>query len=263
MFEDIITLAQLSLENLEVCAMINGLIEESIVKKIKRHCKVQGDLGYDLLTCYKKLYNTKYKEYCDLLLKKQKLRYCSVIHEAISWLLLPNLGFSCNPFLDVSFFPGIHNIQKCEDYYLLDTVLGRVSVKNAKDVFRGTETDDIFRRPLEHSCYQRCYEFLQINPDYKVVFSFMPCRYLKGYYHVYVVKKNIVIDITSNAYYEDSSFKIPLKGKIIKVASKEEIEEKLLLFPDNFPLHKDLFLLMNYYYLQQISVNQIRKRQKR
>ena len=91
----------------------------------------------------------------------------------------------------------------------------------------------------------------------------MPCRYLKGYYHVYVVKKNIVIDITSNAYYEDSSFKIPLKGKIIKVASKEEIEEKLLLFPDNFPLHKDLFLLMNYYYLQQISVNQIRKRQKR
>ena len=81
-----------------------------------------------------------------------------------------------------------------------------------------------------------------------------------GHYHVYLKKNNTILDIASNAYYDDNTFKIPLKGKVFKIRNFYEIEKDLQNLPENLLTYygDKLFLLTHYYDLEYHS----RKRKK-
>lgn len=120
---------------------------------------------------------------------------------------------------------GIDRIELQKDYYTLSTKLGNITLQKAAPLFKGTPSQAIFEQQLEHLCYKRSYEFIQQNPDYTAVLSYMPNIVYGGHYHVYLEKEEKVLDIAANNYYpsKEASNKV-LKGRIIKRLSLEEIE---------------------------------------
>ena len=85
-------------------------------------------------------------------------------------------------------------------------------------------------------CYERTYDFLKKNRDYKAVLAYMPHFFCGGNYHAYLEKDSEVLDIASNAFYssKESIDKI-FCGEIIAKLSYSQVQEKFNIIRKTTP----------------------------
>ena len=111
--------------------------------------------------------------------------------------------------------------------YILDTVLGDIEVFKASKLFSNSSSYHIFNKDLMGQCYERSYDFLKENRDYKAVLAYMPNFFYGGNYHAYLEKDEQVLDIASNAFYssKESIDKI-FCGETIAKLTWKQVQQK-------------------------------------
>lgn len=179
----------------------------------------------DLLTFYFILKKTCNEKQLQELMDKYNFNYNSSIHNAIYYTLGKEWEVQGR---DPLVWPGIINIQNIDDTkYILDTTSGIINVRKASKIFSKSSSSYIFYRELMGQCYKRSYQFLKENRNFKAVLSYMPNFFYGGHYHAYLEKGSDILDIASNAFYDDpeSSSKI-LCGDIIAKLSFDEVEDE-------------------------------------
>lgn len=173
-------------------------------------------------------FNAKEKgqeEIFDLLLRKYNFKYTNSVHNSIYHILEINKTES--PKINPTLFPGLYNINEEGLKYTIDTNIGRIEVYKADQIYLSSTSYHIFKKPLAGKCYDRTYEFLKENTDYKAILSYMPNFFYKGHYHVYLEKDDQVLDIAANALYTSRKFanKI-LCGEILAKLSYKQVEQE-------------------------------------
>lgn len=207
-----------------------------IIKEFSLKCKTNdiiysGSALLDILYNYFEVKGTEDEKNLLDLLYKYDFEFSSSIHNAIYYLLgkeneLEELRV--NPL----YWPGMISYTRNGSHYTAKTNLGEISVYRANEII----DSPVFERILMNHCYERTYEFLKENKDYKAVISLMP-YFLEGEnYHTYLAKDNDILDIASNAYYEDKkSIDTIFCGEELARLSYEEVEDEYLKLKRTYP----------------------------
>lgn len=232
----------------------NAIAEKFILEYLKMTCKERllyqtGIPIEDLLYEYFSIKGTETEEFFLDLLNSYKFNYSMSIHNAIYYLLATEREYidTINPLL----WPGIKNIEKDKSRYILNTTLGTVEVYKASEILSNSKSSHIFKKDLMGQCFERSYDFLRENPDYRAVLSYMPNFFCGGHYHAYLEKDNEVLDIASNAlYYSKQSINKILCGEIIAKLTYKEVQQKFNTIKNTTPniSSKNKLLTLALYY---------------
>ena len=68
--------------------------------------------------------------------------------------------------------PGMISEEHNESLYTLKTKIGTINVYKASEVFKNSKSSYIFNRRLLKWCYERTFDFLKENRDYKAALSY-------------------------------------------------------------------------------------------
>lgn len=232
----------------------NSIAEEFISKYLEKICEKEllyqtGSPIEDLLYEYFSLKGTEEEEIFLKLLNSYNFNYSMSIHNAIYYLLATEREYveTINPLL----WPGIDDIKKDGSKYILNTTLGTIEVHKASEILSNSESYHIFKKKLMGQCYERTYDFLRENNDYKAVLSYMPNFFYGGHYHAYLQKDNVVLDIASNAlYYSKQSINKIFCGEILAKLTYKQAQQKFNTLKNTAPnIHSKnkLFTLALYY----------------
>jgi len=237
------------LDKQEETLEINKLKEEKeIIRSVLLECKNKHllPLGYNekflisILLNYISLRKKSKEKEMELILNKYNFNYITSIKLAINILLN---DFSSNTKKKVKYLPGIIDINKVNDLYIVETTLGEVYVKRAEKIINS----DVFNKELRGMCYERTLDFLYEDTTYKAVMGYCPNYFNIGHFHAYLKKDNIILDIANNALY----FKYPKNffDKTIAMFSLEEIkkEYEMLTREDDYPKYYKLHTLGLYH----------------
>lgn len=236
-----------------------NLKNEQIAKKILLELSkkglpypIIGNFSESLLYNYFYLKGTEYETNFIELLNFYNFNYSMSIHNSIYYLLATDKEHV--DYIDPLKWPGIFDINRDNSKYVLKTILGEIEVYKASELFSNTSSEYIFDRNLMGKCYERTYDFVKENKDYKVVLAYMSNFFCGGNYHVYLEKNNHVLDIASNALYpsKESSDKI-FKDTEIEKLSYSQIEKKFALIKRKIPRinNKQKLLTLTLYYDQK------------
>lgn len=150
-----------------------------------------------LLLCYNNVKGTEIESEFINLLEKYNIHYSHIIHNFIYFILNQNLRAQLG--IKSASFPGLYDVKKENEFYILDTKLGKISLRKASQLFKGTHSSYIFEKDLCHKCYERTYEFLEENKDeFKAVVSYLPNFFVGGHCHCYLKNPEMVLDIASD-----------------------------------------------------------------
>lgn len=210
---------------------INSFRASDVIKEYIEKCgKVDlflrtGDYVEDLLYEYFAVKGTDDEKILKELMEYYKFNYSMSIHNAIYYLLSNDKEVSKS--IDPLSWPGILDIKVDGSKYILYTILGNIEVYKASEILKDSKSYYIFMKELMGQCYQRSYEFLKENGDYRAILSYMPNFFYGGHYHAYLKNTDSILDIASNAIYYDSEFsdKI-LCGDIIAELSYKQVVNK-------------------------------------
>ncbi len=233
-----------------------NLKNEQIAKKVllelskkKLPYPITKNFSESLLYNYFYLKGTEYEKGFIELLNLYNFNYSMSIHNSIYYLLATNKEHV--DYIDPLKWPGIFDINKYNSKYVLKSILGEIEVYKASEHFSNTNSEYIFDKKLMGECYERTYDFIKENQDYQVILAYMPNFFCGGNYHVYLEKKNHILDIASNALYfsKESSDKI-FKGTEIEKLSYSQIEKKFGLIKRRIPRinDKQKLLTLTLYY---------------
>lgn len=167
---------------------------------------------------YLNLYQTNPEEVM-LLLQQKKFKEKSALHE----MLYVFLEDENNKWLEMA--PFVNSIKKVNRQYNINTSLGTITLKKASDYFMMTPSRFIFKKTLTGMCFDRTTEFINKNPDYEAVVSYLPNVFVGGHYHAYAKKDDIIVDPACNAIFFDGTGEIVEKGNIIYQATAEELNK--------------------------------------
>lgn len=211
---------------------------------------ITGNYIEDLLYLYFSLKGKKHDDELNNILNSYNFNYQMSIHNAIYYLLGKRKeleGVNINPVL----WPGVDDIKNSHKGYELDTKLGLIKVRKAQPLFSKTSSAKVFRKQLMGECHERTLDFLRENTDYQAVLSYMPNFFLGGHYHSYLEKDGCILDIASNAFYDDQdSIKKIFNGEVIeKVSYKKVMDDfdRLKKRVTNIPDKQKLLTLSLYY----------------
>lgn len=208
----------------------NLIAEEFISKYLEKICKNAllyqiGNPIEDLLYEYFLLKGTEAEEVFLDLFDSYNFNYSMSIHNVIYYLLSTDKEYVDT--IDPLLWPGINDIKKDKSRYILNTTLGTVEVYKASEILSVSKSCHIFNKNLMGQCYERTYDFLRENSDYRAVLSYMPNFFYGGHYHAYLEKDNEVLDIASNAlYYSKQSINKILCGEIITKLTYKQVQQK-------------------------------------
>ena len=156
------------------------------------------------------------------------------IHNAIYYLLATDREYDNT--IDPLLWPGINDIKRNESKYILSTILGTIEVYKASEILSDSKSYHIFEKDLMGQCYERTYDFLRENNDYRVVLSYMPNFFYGGHYHAYLEKDNEVLDIASNAlYYSEQSINKILCGETLSKLTYKQLKQKFNTIKNTIP----------------------------
>ena len=187
-----------------------------------------------LINEYFEVKGTKAEEYFIKLLNSYNFDYSMSIHNAIYYLLATEKekNSSVNP----ASWPGVYEIKSENPKYTLKTILGTIEVYKASEILKDFPSIHIFSKPLMGQCYERTYDFLKENNDYKAVLSYMPNFFYGGHYHAYLERDDTTLDIASNALYTDhSSANKILCGDIIAKLTYKQAKQKFKTIKNTIP----------------------------
>lgn len=233
----------------------NNLIAEQFISKyLEKTCKNQllyqtGSPIDDLLYEYFSIKGSKEEKVFIELLNYYNFNYSMSIHNAIYYLLATEREKVDT--IDPLLWPGVNSIKKDDSKYILDTILGTIEVYKASEILCDSESYHIFLKTLMGQCYERTYDFLNENKDYRAVLSYMPNFFYGGHYHAYLEKDNQVLDIASNALYcsKQSVDKI-LCGEIVAKLTHKQAQQKFNTLKNtapDIPTKNKLLTLALYY----------------
>lgn len=202
----------------------------------------------------KEINDEKAERLLTMLMEANDICYPYCIREATGRLLAKSNSHLS--YLSPTLLPGIKQISQDGELYQLDTKIGTIHIRKASDVFQNTNSSYIFERTLLQECYARSFDFLKENQDtYRVVLSYLPTFFTKGYYHAFLTNGTEVLDIASNTFYPDKKEAEKMFcGNTLGVLSYEEVtklEQELLerMYPNEKPHHKDRVLHLVAHYL--------------
>lgn len=233
----------------------NNLIAEGFISKFLE-MTYRNELLYqtgnpieDLLYEFFSLKGTEFEKVFLDLLNSYNFNYSMSIHNAIYYLLATDREYdnAINPLL----WPGINDIKSDESKYILNTILGTIEVYKASEILSRSKSYHIFEKDLMGQCYDRTYDFLRENNDYRAVLSYMPNFFYGGHYHAYLEKDNEVLDIASNAlYYSEQSINKILCGKILAKLTYKQVKQKFNTIKNTVPSigSKNKLLTLALYY---------------
>lgn len=179
----------------------------------------------NLLIEYFQAKGTKEEEIFRELFASYEFNYSMSVHNAIYYLLATEK--ERDDRVSPLSWPGVNEIKRDGSKYILDTILGNIEIYKASEVLCYSKSSYIFDRTLMGQCYERSYEFLRENQDYKAVLSYMPNFFYGGHYHAYLEKESEVLDIASNAiYYSKESANKILCGEIVATLSYKQVQQK-------------------------------------
>ena len=154
----------------------------------------------------------------EKVLNKYSINYNSSIHNAI--------------------FDLLGSISEEDDglLYKLKTNIGIIKVYKASEIFKNTKSAYIFKRNLRNCCHVRSFDFLSENKDYKTVLSYNKNLFVGGYFHSYLEKDDITIDIASNALYKDKEDKEKvLNGDVLAKLTYDEVMTEFMKLLEEIP----------------------------
>lgn len=201
-----------------------------------------------LLYQYLKMKQENNEELLETIMKKHNFNYASAIRNAFYYLLSnPQdlIDFSINPMI----WPGMKNVNRHKNFYIVETELGRIEVSKATPRFVKSNSKYIFKKPLMHKCFARTYDFVKENKNSYAILSKQP-NFLYGYdYHAYVEVDGDILDIASNAYYEGNEFadKILIGEKMARLSFDEIREELDSLDKKELEKYEKLYILSAYH----------------
>lgn len=209
-----------------------------------------GNYLNDLLYLYFSLKDNGEDDRLNTFMDSFNFNYHMAIHNAIYYLLGKPSELS-DVKIDPLLWAGVYEINKDGNEYQLNTKLGLIKVMKARPLFSKTSSNKIFRKQLMGQCHERTMDFLKENPDYQAVLAYMPNFFLGGHYHSYLEKDGCILDIASNAFYNDfESIQKIFNGRIIKkVSYKQAIDkfEQLKQIMPDIPNKQKLLTLSLYY----------------
>lgn len=193
----------------------------------------------DFLNNYFMIKGSEEEKILNEIMQAYDFKYSRSIHNALYYLLGKEeelVGMDVNPLS----WPGVYEIFKDGYNYTLETILGTLKVMEARPLFKGTKSASVFDKTLMGQCYDRTYDFLKLNPDYKAVLAYVPYFFGGGQYHAFLEKDEQVLDIAANALFNshESSDKV-LSGEIITKLSYKEVLEKFKHISKHMPEVKD------------------------
>lgn len=193
-----------------------------------------GNPTEDLLYEFFALKGTEFEKVFLDLLNSYNFNYSMSIHNAIYYLLATDREYVNT--IDPLLWPGINDIKGDGSRYILSTILGTIEVYKASEILSGSKSHHIFEKDLMGQCYERTYEFLRENNDYRAVLSYMPNFFYGGHYHAYLEKDNEVLDIASNAlYYSEQSINKILCGEILVKLTYRQVKQKFNEIENTIP----------------------------
>lgn len=217
----------------------NSIAEEFISKFLKMTYKDEllyqtGNHIEDLLYEYFSLKGTEIEKVFLDLLNSYNFNYSMSIHNAIYYLLATDREYVNT--IDPLLWPGINDIKRDGPKYILNTILGTIEVYKASEMLSDSKSYHIFKKNLMGQCYERTYDFLRENNDYRAVLSYMPNFFYGGHYHAYLEKNNEVLDIASNAlYYSEQSINKILCGEILAKLTYKQVKQKFNVIKNTIP----------------------------
>lgn len=162
-------------------------------------------------------------------LNKYSINYNSSIHNAIYDLL----GSKKDKSL---LWPGVISEDDDGFLYKLKTNIGTIKVYKANEIFKNTKSAYIFKRTLRNCCHMRSFDFLSENRDYKAVLSYNENLFVGGYFHSYLEKDDITLDIASNALYKSREYKEKvLNGEVLAKLTYDEVILKFMRVLEEIP----------------------------
>lgn len=169
----------------------------------------------------------------DEIFSKYHIRYTSSIHNAIYDLLL---GMENRSVL----WPFVINFEKDNSLYKLNTEFGTITVYKASELFKNSKSSYIFEKKLRFHCFDRTFDFLKENRDYRAVLSYDNNMFVGGHFHAYLEKDDVTLDIASNALYKNKEEKDKvLKGEIIKKLTYDEVIDSINKVSEEVPGETD------------------------
>ena len=136
---------------------------------------------------------------------------------------------------------GIEKITKKDPLYKVSSILGEIKVEKASQKWPLKQS---LSGKLSQECFKKSLEFVKENPNWKVVLSYIPNYFYKGYYHAYLKNEEYVLDIARNMVLEKKMGEILLDGEIFKELTLEEIErEKNILREQIIGFRENEYLL--------------------
>jgi len=187
------------------------------------------------------------------LLYKFDFDFSMSIHNSIYYLLgkKEELKEGCVSPLG---WPGVNSYTRNGSDFVVNTNLGKIKVRRASDIIES----EVFKKHLMNQCYERTYDFLKENRDYRAVLSLMPSFLSGDHYHAYLEKDGNILDIAANAYYEDKkSIDTIFCGEEIVSLTYDEVEEEHMTLKRIYPN------LRNNYKLHSIAVYHDKVRNKK
>lgn len=235
--------------NIKNNTIAQNLIREFLAKaKISALPIMTGDPIEYLLYLYFSVKGTKEEAFFNELLDTHNFNYSMSIHNAIYYLLATEQ--EKDDSIDPLSWPGMINIDESDTKYTLRTKIGTIEVWKASELFSSSPSHYIFDKTLMGQCYERTYDFLRENSQYKAVLSYMPNFFYGGHYHAYLENDEGILDIAANAYYDnkDSANKT-LCGKTLAKLDNKQIRRKIKTLKQTIPVndHQKLLTLAMYY----------------
>lgn len=168
---------------------------------------------------YMDLYKQAPKE-VNHILKSKKFNEMSALQELL-YFFLDNQRLTW--FKEI---PFINKVENKNEKYTITTSIGKIQVKRASDYFSNTSSSFIFKKTLIGKCFDRTAEFIQENPDYEAVVSYLPNIFTGGHYHAYAKKDDIIVDSACNAIFFNHSGELVDNGRVVAKVSLEELNRQ-------------------------------------
>ena len=142
----------------------NNLIKDYLRITGKKYLNYEtGCYAEDIIYEYFLVHKTDDERVLLDLFRKYNFNYSMSIHNAIYYLLATDKEYDSS--ITPNDWPGINNIEQDKTKYNLDTVLGNIEVYKASEII----SSNIFSKNLMGYCYDRTYDFLKENKDYKAI----------------------------------------------------------------------------------------------
>lgn len=164
----------------------------------------------------------------SLLLQQKGFKEKSALHEML-YRFLENEDQD-----ELIKLPMVNNIKQEDNKYIIDTSIGKISLAKASDYFANTNSQYIFKKTLTGMCFDRTTEFINENPEYQAIVSYLPNVFIGGHYHAYAKKDDTIVDPACNAIFFNNTGEIIEQGQILYQTTKEELIKE----PDEYDYPK-------------------------